>query len=345
MAKRKATALARREIVSVAPSVTIEPTEAVNEWLAEHRSENTRMAYYRDLLDFCRTILKSKDIKVALGKFFAMNEVEAGIKLTQFKQALRERGATPATINRKLSALRAFIDHARRRGIVNWRISDLIKGEKQRTDPKERIRSHLPAVTIDGLVEAMQRLFSVLPKKGVRGLRDRAIVVLMALHGLRRVEVVRLSFSDIIDEPDGVFALRVWGKGDKHRIVKLRPDTTELIQRYVASLKRSGIKPVSDAFGEPLFVSLRKGKGKRLTLQQVNNIVDEALKEAGIKRQGISCHSLRHAFGTLAATKRGVPIPDLAAYLGHTNIATTSLYAHAVGVVNPSAMIKEIRAL
>lgn len=342
---KKATALARRETVSVSPIVTIELTEAVNEWLSEHRSENTRMAYYRDLQDFCRTVLKSKDIKVALGKFFAMNEVEAGIKLTQFKQALRERGATPATINRKLSALRAFIDHARRRGIVNWRISDLIKGEKQRTDQRERIRSRLPAVTADGLVEAIQRLLSVLPKKGVRGLRDRSIVVLMALHGLRRVEVVRLSFSDIIEEPDGVFALRVLGKGDKYRVVKLRADTTELLKRYISALRRSGIKPLSDAYGEPLFVGLRKGKGKRLTLQQVNNIVDEAMREAGIKRQGLSCHSLRHAFGTLAATKRGVPIPDLAAYLGHSNIATTSLYAHAVGVVNPSAMIKEIRAI
>lgn len=343
MARKKATtALAKWESVAVA--VTIEPTEALNEWLSEHRSENTRLAYYRDLVDFCRTIFKA-DIKTGLRKFLSLDEVTAGIKATQFKQALRERGATPATINRKLSALRAFIDHARRRGIVNWRITDLIKGEKQRTDPKERIKMRLPAVTADGLVEAVQRLFGVLPKRGVKGLRDRCIIALMALHGLRRVEVVRLSLSDIIDEPDGIFALRVLGKGDKIRVVELRADTTELIKRYLAALKRSGIEPIADAFGEPLFVALRKGKGSRLTLQQVNNIVDNALKEAGLKRQGISCHSLRHAFGTLAATKRGVPIPDLAAYLGHANIATTSLYAHAVGVVNPSAMLREVKAL
>ncbi len=344
MARAKATtALARAKPPTIAK--TVEPMEAVEEWLAEHRSENTRVAYYRDLLDFCRTVFQTDNLQGALRRFFALDEVSAGIKLTQYKQALREKGASAATINRKLSALRAFIDHARKRGIVNWRITDLVKGEKQRTDPRERIRARLPAVTLDGLVEALQRLFSALPKKGVKGLRDRAIIALMALHGLRRVEVIRLSVADLIDEPDGVLALRVFGKGDKHRVVKLRPDTTELLQRYLSALKRAQISPEPDAFGEPVFVSLRKGKGKRLTLQQVNNIVDEAFRKAGIKRRGLSCHSLRHAFGTLAATKRGVPIPDLAAYLGHANIATTSLYAHAVGVVNPSLMLKELRAL
>jgi site-specific recombinase XerD len=339
---RKTTAIVKaREAKAIA--TTISPDEALNEWLSEHRSPNTRAAYYRDLVDFCKTVFNAKPEK-ALRRFFSLDEVAAGIKVTQFKQLLRERGLSPASINRKLSALRAFIDHARRRGIVNWRIKDLIKGEKQRTDPKERIRLRLPATTADGLVEALQRLFFVLPKKGVKGLRDRAIIVLMALHGLRRVEVARLSLSDLIEEK-GLFSLRVFGKGDKIRVIPLREDTTELLKRYLSALKKASIEPIPDDYGVPLFVSLRKEKGKRLTLQQINNIVDEAFKAAGLKRKGLSCHSLRHSFGTIAATKRGVPIPDLAAYMGHSNISTTSLYAHAVGVVNPSAMIKELRAI
>jgi site-specific recombinase XerD len=342
VSKMAQVALAKREKKAIAP--TIAPNEALNEWLAEHRSPNTRVAYYRDLVDFCKTVFNAEPER-ALRRFLSLDEVAAGIKVTQFKQMLRERGLSPATINRKLSALRAFIDHARRRGIVNWRIKDLIRGEKQRTDPKERIRLRLPATTADGLIEALQRLFSVLPKKGVKGLRDRAIIVLMGLHGLRRVEVARLSLSDLVEEKEGLFSIRVFGKGDKIRIVQLRQDTTELLKRYIAALKRSKIEPIADAYGVPLFFSLRKQKGKRLTLQQINNIVDEALKAAGLKRKGLSCHSLRHSFGTIAATKRGVPIPDLAAYMGHSNISTTSLYAHAVGVVNPSAMIKELRAI
>ncbi len=340
--RRKTTAIVRKEQKAIVP--TISADEAISEWLSEHRSPNTRAAYYRDLVDFCQTIFNAEP-KQALRRFLSLNEVAAGIKLTQFKQALRERGLSPASINRKLSALRAFIDHARRRGLVNWRIQDLIRGEKQRTDPKERVRSRLPATSADGLVEAMQRLFAVLPKRGVRGLRDRAIVALMALHGLRRVEVCRLSLADLIEEKEGLLSLRVWGKGDKIRIVPTRQDTTELLRRYLSALKRAGIEPIPDDFGVPLFCSLRKGKGKRLTLQQINNIVDEAIRQAGWKRKGLSCHSLRHAFGTIAATKRGVPISDLAAYLGHSNIATTSLYAHAVGSVNPSAAIRELRAL
>jgi site-specific recombinase XerC len=159
---RKTTAIVKaREAKAIA--TTISPDEALSEWLAEHRSPNTRVAYYRDLVDFCKTVFNAEPEK-ALRRFFSLDEVAAGIKVTQFKQLLRERGLSPASINRKLSALRAFIDHARRRGIVHWRIKDLIRGEKQRTDPKERLRLRLPATTADGLVEALQRVFSVLPK-------------------------------------------------------------------------------------------------------------------------------------------------------------------------------------
>jgi integrase len=330
--------LAKREKQAVAQ--TIDAQSVVAEWLSEHRSENTRKAYGRDLLDFCQTIYRTTDLRKALSRFLSLSEVEAGMTLTKFRQLLRERGAQPATINRKLSALRAFVDHARKRGIVHWRVTDLVKGEKQRTDPKERIRQHLPAVTVEGIAEALRKILDALPEKGLPALRDKAIIALMALHGLRRVEVARLSLADLMDEPDGVIALRVWGKGDKFRVIKLVAETTKLLKRYLAALKRAKIEPKQDALGVPVFGSLRKGKGKRLTLTQLNNIVDAALAKAGIKRKGLSCHSLRHCFGTLAATS--VPIPDLAAYLGHSNIATTGLYAHAVSAVNPADAVSEL---
>jgi len=254
---------------------------------------------------------------------------------------LRERGLKASSINRKLSALRALIDHARRRGLVNWRISDLVRGERERTDRKETVKMRLPAASADGLLDALNRIFVGLPKKGVRALRDRAIIALMSLHGLRRIEVVRLSLADLT-ESDSVMTVRVWGKGDKFRVIPLRKDTTELLRRYLSALKRSGIEPIADAIGVPVFVSLRKGKGCRLNWRQVNNIIDSALQRAGLKRQGISCHSLRHTFATLAATE--VPLPDLADYLGHSSIATTGVYAHALQTVNPSTVIK-VKAL
>lgn len=331
-------ALAKREKVAV--TTTISPMEVITEWLADHRSENTRAAYYRDLIDFCRTIYRTSDVAKGLRRFFSLSEIEAGLVLTKFKQALRERGARVSTINRKLSSLRAFIDHARRRGIVNWRVADLVRGEKERTDRAEKVKMRLPAATLDGLNDALMRLFSSKPK-GLRGLRDRAIIALLGLHGLRRVEVIRLSVSDI-QESDGLMTIRIWGKGDKFRTIPLRKDTTELLKRYLSALKRAKIEPVSDALGIPVFVSLRKGKGCRLTMRQVNNIVDKALASAGLKRSGIGCHSLRHTFATLTATK--VPLPDLAAYLGHSSVATTGIYAHALNSVNPSEAIK-VKAL
>ena len=329
--KAKATVIAK----------TIDAESIIAEWLSEHRSENTRKAYARDLADFCRTVYRTDDYRKALSRFLLLSEIEAGLVLTKFKAMLRERGLKAASINRKLSALRALIDHARRRGLVNWRINDLVKGEKERTDPKERVKMRLPAASVEGLLDALNRLFSVVPRKGVRALRDRSIVALMALHGLRRVEIIRLSLADL-SESDGIISLRVWGKGDKFRVIPLRKDTSELLRRYLSALKRAGIEPIADAIGVPVFVSLRKRKGHRLNWRQVNNIVDSALQRAGLKRQGISCHSLRHTFATLAATE--VPLPELANYLGHTSIATTGIYAHALQTVNPSAVIK-VKAL
>jgi len=315
----------------------VDAKSVVEEWLSEHRSENTRRAYARDLMDFCRTIYRTEDYRKALGRFLSLSEIEAGLVLTKFKAMQRERGLKAASINRKLSALRALIDHARKRGLVTWRIADLVKGEKERTDPKERVKMRLPAASVEGLLDALNRLFSVIPRKGVRALRDRSIVALMALHGLRRVEIVRLSLSDL-SESDGIISLRVWGKGDKFRVIPLRKDTSELLRRYLSALKRAGIEPIADAIGVPVFVSLRKRKGHRLNWRQVNNIVDSALQRAGLKRQGISCHSLRHTFATLAATE--VPLPELAAYLGHASIATTGVYAHALGTINPATVIR-----
>ncbi len=333
------TAMVKTKPTALATTVSVD--DVVAEWLSESRSVNTRVAYAGDLADFCRTVYDTGDIAQALRRFFALSEVEAGLILTRWKQSLRERGLKATTINRKLSALRAFVDHARRRGLVAWRVTDLVRGEKERTDATERVRSRLPAASLEGLTEALQRLFGVLPKRGTRALRDRAMVALMALHGLRRVEVCRLSLADILTDADGV-ALRVWGKGDKFRIVRLRTDTSRLLQTYLQALKRAGIAPKPDALGVPVFVGLRKGKGERLTVRQVNRLVDAVMAKAGIKRAGLSCHSLRHAFATIAA--QGVPLPDLAAYLGHSSIATTGVYAHAVNAVNPSVAIK-VRAL
>jgi len=328
--------LAKRERKPIATTVSAE--SVVAEWLSEHRSENTRKAYARDLTDFCRTVYRTDDYRKALSRFLSLSEIEAAMTLTKFRQILRERGAQPATINRKLSALRAFVDHARKRGLVNWRITDLIKGEKQRTDPKERIRQRLPALTFEGLAEAMRKVVDTLPEKGLKALRNKAIVALMALAGLRRIEVVRLSLSDLTEVSEGM--IRVWGKGDKFRFIPISEKAMGLLKRYLVALRKAKIEPIQDALGVPVFVALRKGKGKRLTLTQVNNIVDEAMRKAGIKRKGLSCHALRHGFGTLAAPK--IALHELAAYLGHSSIDTTGLYAHALGEVNPSQVVTDI---
>ena len=195
----------------------------------------------------------------------------------------------------------------------------------KRTNAERRIQQQLANLTVMDIREALRKWFDALPEGDLKALRDKSIIALIALHGLQRVEIVRLNLSDLIDDPDGVLALRVAVNGGKFRVVKLVAETTGLIRRYLSALQRSKFEPKEDALGVPLFVSLGKGNGKRLTLTGLDNIVNEAIRKAGIKRKGISCRSLHHLFGILAVTMM-TPDIDLAAHLSRQDIATTPTY-------------------
>ena len=69
--------------------------------------------------------------------------------------------------------------------------------------------------------------------------------------------------------------------------------------------------------------------GKRLTRQALNEIVSKHLTAAHLKRGGVSCHALRHTFGTLAVSG-GAKIEHLRDAMGHSEIETTSIYVRAV---------------
>jgi len=195
----------------------------------------------------------------------------------------------------------------------------------KRTNAERRIQQQLANLTVMDIREALRKLFDALPEGDLKALRDKSIIALIALHGLQRVEIVRLNLSDLIDDPDGVLALRVAVNGGKFRVVKLVAETTGLLRRYLSALNRAKIEPKEDALGVPLFVSLGKGNGKRLTLTGLDNIVNEAIRKAGIKRKGISCRSLHHLFRILAAAMMTLNI-DLAAHLSRQDIATTTTY-------------------
>ena len=235
-----------------------------------------------------------------------------------WRQDLISAGSKPSTISLKLTTIRRFYQSAVDRGLIKDNPATNVRAPKDRRAKKEQIK-YLSA----GEAEL---LFRAVPLGGgVKVLRDRAMVGLMALEGLRRVEIVRACVSDI-EEHAQEMRLLIHGKG-KERYVYPREDTAAALQDYL--ITRGSV--VDDDQGEPLFVQVRKGGHPegRISRQGVNSVIDHYLLKAGLKRQGLSCHALRHTCGALLyqATR---DIRAVQETLGHSNISTSAGYAHII---------------
>lgn len=136
-----------------------------------------------------------------------------------YREAMKAAGLSVATRARKLSIVRRFYEAAVAHELIASNPAERVRAGKDRTAPEDKIKalSH----------DALASLVAALPDEGVSARRDRAIVALMAAHGLRRVEVQRLDHESIEGDlmADETGLLVVDGKGHKTRRVHLRPDT------------------------------------------------------------------------------------------------------------------------
>jgi len=233
-----------------------------------------------------------------------------------FRQELVQSGAAHATISLKLTTVRRFYDGAVSRGLLERNPVKDIKAPRKRTADDEIIKC-LSAGEAERLFE------SIAHDHKLKNLRDRAIVALMALEGLRRVEICRANVEDIEEVSSGIRIL-VHGKG-KDGYIYPREDTVVCIRNY---LIQRGEVP-ADKNGEPLFVSVSKaGKIRgRITRIGLSKWIDTMLAKAGIAKKGRGCHALRHTCGALLyqATRDVKVVQET---LRHSSIAMAAKYSH-----------------
>jgi integrase/recombinase XerC/integrase/recombinase XerD len=238
------------------------------------------------------------------------------LHLKAFRQELVQSGAAHATIGLKLTTIRRFYDGAVSRGLLEKNPGKDIKAPRKRTADAEIIKCLTAGET--------ERLFESIPHDHkLKNLRDRAMTALMALEGLRRIEICRANLDDIEETDSGVRIL-VHGKG-KDGYIYPREDTVACIQGYL--IQRGDV--VSDKDGEPIFVSLGKaGKlGGRITRIGLSKWMDTMLVKAGITKKGRACHALRHTCGALLyqATRDVKVVQET---LRHASIAMAAKYSH-----------------
>jgi site-specific recombinase XerD len=236
------------------------------------------------------------------------------------------RGAAPATQNRRIAAVRGLFEFAVITGVVE--ISP-VPAPRRTTGLRARhgLLGHLPVRHPrpgGRLVREQHRLPESLEVAEVEAFisdlgthRDRAMVLLMLLGGLRAAEVRGLLLTDV---DVGLRRVRVLGKGGRERVVPVdRPFFTEL----AAYLR---IERPSDCGTEQCFVVLRgPTAGQPLTEAGMRRIFRTHRARSGAGR--VRPHRLRHTYGTELAAA-GIDLLVLRDLMGHASPETTGKYVH-----------------
>lgn len=236
----------------------------------------------------------------------------AGVQVTdlrEFVYALKDKGLTPRTIGRKISALRSYFAFLQTLDVIESDPCELLDGPK--------VGRALPTVLTEAEIE---RLLEQPESSDPLPVRDWAILEFMYATGVRISELVTLSLRDIDLEERLV---KVRGKGSKERIVPFGGAAVEALTTYLGE-SRPVLARVSGRSGSgALFVSRR---GRALTRKGAWDIVRRHVLSAGIQKR-VTPHTLRHTFAT-HLLQGGADIAAVQEMLGHADISTTQIYTH-----------------
>ncbi len=261
-------------------------------------AEKTRTAYASDAVHFA-TWAQERDTDPAAVDVRTLRRYAAG---------LAERGNAPATIARRLAALRALFRTQIEAGARIDNPAELLSSPKR----PQRLPRVLKASEVATLLDSI-------PATTPLELRDRALFELAYACGLRAEELVSLDLQSLDFDAESV---RVEGKGGKTRLVPLGEHARQALERYLARAR-----PVlQSAEGDPaLFLSK---SGRRLSTSDVRRRLGGWARRAVTRSPGLARahpHALRHSFAT-HLLDGGADLRAIQELLGHSTISTTQVY-------------------
>jgi site-specific recombinase XerD len=259
---------------------------AIDRFLESPRfGDATRRAYRVDVEEFGRW-LDARELRVADVDVRVFSDY-----LTELGRA-RPRKLAPATIARKLAAVRSFL----RFTLGPARVPDTAFAPRR----PRRLPDTPKATEVEAALDALDG-------EGALALRNRALVELVYSAGLRAAEAVGLDLADVDFDRE---QLHVRGKGGKERIVPLGEEAALLLARYLHEARGELVRGAENA----LFVSAR---GRRLDTSTLRRVFAHP-------------HRLRHAFAT-HLLEGGADLRTIQELLGHSSLSTTQLYSHVDG--------------
>jgi len=217
---------------------------------------------------------------------------------------LGARGYRPATVARKVAALRSFLRFRAR--------------EYEVEDPSRKLRLPRPGERLPkALGQAEVRRLLAAPGETPLGLRDRAALELLYSCGLRASEATGLRLGDV-DLEQGV--LRAFGKGEKHRLVPFG----KVLEARLAEYLREG-RPALVAGKAPVDRVLVTRRGATWSRVGLWKMVKKHARAAGLAK--VHPHTLRHSFAT-HLIEGGADVRVVQELLGHASPSTTEIYTH-----------------
>jgi integrase/recombinase XerD len=172
--------------------------------------------------------------------------------------------------------------------------------------------------------DEVKRILTMAPS-----LKARVMLTISYGCGLRAGEVTRLTVGDI-DSAQGIIRV-VQAKGRKDRNVMLPPDVLALLRDWWA--ERSTWHDTQMTRNER-WIFPGYGKLKSITPRQFSRLFQEAVTAAGIRKPGLTLHSLRHSFAT-HLLETGTDVRVIQALLGHDKLETTARYTRvATGMIS-----------
>ena len=261
---------------------------------ARSMAERTRRAYGVDLGQFVEW---ARDAGLEPGRVRHRD-------VRRYGAALSAQGAAPATVARKLAAIRGLFDFLVRTERIGQNPADLVSSPKR--------GEKLPRL-LGG--EQLRELLERIPARTPLQMRDRAMFELAYSCGLRCEEIVSLDLDSFDFESE---QLRVLGKGSKERLLPVGEPAQRALRRY---LERGRHALAGDNRESALFLSKT---GRRLSNSDVTRRLELWVREAAIGG-GVSPHSLRHSFAT-HLLEGGADLRTIQELLGHASISTTQVY-------------------
>lgn len=265
--------------------------------LERNYSDKTILSYGKDLEQF-EKFLKKLDEKIKL------ETVDADLIRSWVINLMDEKMAA-SSVNRKLSSLRSFYRYLLRKGLVQ------VDPVQKVTGPKKK--KPLPTFVKE---EDMNKLLDEVSfGDDFEGVRDKLILEVFYVTGVRRSELVALNDADI---DYSASTIKVTGKRNKQRLIPFGERLKGMLSTY-QQLRDEMIPQRSEAF----FV---QKNGERVTAGLVYNMVKRDLsKVVTLKKR--SPHVLRHSFATNMLNNRA-SLGAVKELLGHERLTTTEIYTH-----------------